>query len=334
MARAAGKGRAEPRGVVRTMSARKPRTQTLEIGLGGVGVLPDRMRKLRPEVVAALAESIAAIGQGEPIIVRPREGGGYWLVAGLHRLQACRKLKRETIRAEVQDVDEDTARLIEIDENLVRADLTPAERAEHVGRRKELYERLHPKTKQGGAPGKAGGGKKAQDPKMRSFVDHTAAITGKGRATVARDATRAKTIVVLGDIVDTSLDRGDELDALTKLAPDEQRQLAARAQAGERVSAKARVKQLARAERERVLGAKQLALPTKEYGVMVRRRVRRRSVVTRDRHGSPRKQPLRDRERRPHCRPDARAHQGPVQVRRQELLAGDVVDRSAPGRRD
>ena len=36
------------------------------------------MRKLRPEVVDALAESIAAIKQIEPIIVRPRDGGGYY----------------------------------------------------------------------------------------------------------------------------------------------------------------------------------------------------------------------------------------------------------------
>jgi hypothetical protein len=47
----------------------------------------------------------------------------------------------------------DGAELAEIDENLIHIDLTPAERAMHITRRKELYEKLHPET-QKGATGK------------------------------------------------------------------------------------------------------------------------------------------------------------------------------------
>jgi hypothetical protein len=51
-----------------------------EIGLGGIAVLPDRMRALRGEVVTELAESMATRGPIEPIVVRPApgDGNGYW----------------------------------------------------------------------------------------------------------------------------------------------------------------------------------------------------------------------------------------------------------------
>jgi N6-adenosine-specific RNA methylase IME4 len=54
------------------------------------------------------------------------------------------------------------------------------------------------------------------------------------------------------------------------LPVDEQRKLATRAVNGERVSAKTRVKQVRREERERELGQKQIAAPEKKkYGVIV-----------------------------------------------------------------
>jgi ParB-like chromosome segregation protein Spo0J len=73
------------------------------------------------------------------------------LVVGHHRLEAIRKLHREghwssgSIRAEIVDeMDDDAALLAEIDENLIRAELSPAETAIHITRRKELYEKLQP----------------------------------------------------------------------------------------------------------------------------------------------------------------------------------------------
>jgi ParB-like chromosome segregation protein Spo0J len=202
------------------------------VGLGGIVVLPDRMRGLRQEVVDQLAESIRAQGLLHPIIVRPRPRTvGYVLVAGRHRLEAMRRLNGidakqfpDEIRAEIRDgIDADQALLVEIDENLARADLSPAERALHVGRRKELYEALYPETKQGKAPGKAGGGKKAKPAKLATFAKETAGKTGQSRRNIERDATRAKQVEVLDQIVGTCLDKGDEIDALAKLPEADQR---------------------------------------------------------------------------------------------------------------
>jgi hypothetical protein len=202
------------------------------IRLSDIAVSPDRLRKLRPEKVDELVESMGAPqGLLHPILVRPHDGR-YELVIGQHRLAAAKELEWETIRAEIRELDDDAAQLAEIDENLARAELSPAERALHFGERKRLYEKIHPQTRHG-AVGRRG--KSSQN--ENSFVADAAAKTGKGRSTVARDVTRANKIVVLPEIIGTSLDQGDELDALAKLPEVEQRRLAGQAQAGENVSA-------------------------------------------------------------------------------------------------
>jgi len=43
---------------------------------------------------------------------------------------------------------------------------------------KRVYEQLHPETKHGGAPGVAGGGKRARVEMISTFADDTAAKTG------------------------------------------------------------------------------------------------------------------------------------------------------------
>jgi hypothetical protein len=98
---------------------------------------------------------------------------------------------------------------------------------------------------------------------LKAFVKDTAVKTRKGRSTVARDVTRANKVPVLKQIVGTSLDKGDEIDALAKLSEDEQSKLAERAKAGEKVSAKLRVKQVRRAEREKELAEKTVAAAKK-----------------------------------------------------------------------
>jgi ParB family chromosome partitioning protein len=205
-----------------------------------------RLRELRPEKVAELAESMARQGQLHPIVVQPTRDGSpafYDLVVGLHRLEAAKQLDWSKIRAtnfsEMRD-DDDAAALAEIDENLCCSELEPAERAKHIGRRKEIYERLHPETKQGAAPGKAGGGKKAKGVKNTSFAKGTAKATGRSKSSIDKDAKRAKDLGKFLDRINgTSLDKGAELDALAKLPEAEQEDLVARAAAGELVSAKA-----------------------------------------------------------------------------------------------
>jgi N6-adenosine-specific RNA methylase IME4 len=237
------------------------------IKLAHIDVLPNhRLRAIRDELVTKLAESMEKRGLLQPITVGLGSDRGYSLVCGWHRLEAAKRLGWSTIAATFTDLDDDEAELAGIDENLIRGELSPAERAMHVRRRKELYEKLHPETKHG-ATGR--GRKKSRqlgDSNDRFTKDTTK--TGQSERDVQRDATRAKSVVVLSEIIRTSLDQGTELDALAKLPPDEQRNLAKRAKAGEKVSAKHHVKKIKREQHEVDLGAKIAAMPDKKYGVI------------------------------------------------------------------
>lgn len=81
-----------------------------------------------PESVAQLAQDIASRGLLQAIIVRPREGGGYRLVAGRRRLEAAKSLQWTSIPARILDEGD----LDEIDglaENLMRLQMNPLEEA-------------------------------------------------------------------------------------------------------------------------------------------------------------------------------------------------------------
>jgi ParB-like nuclease domain len=114
-----------------------------EIALSGICDFPgDRMRKLDANKVAEIAKSMEEVGLIQPVTVRPQPGLGYYLIAGQHRLHAAKKLKWQSIKCHVRDdIDDDTAKLIEIDENLLRAELTTEEKREHLLKRKEIWER-------------------------------------------------------------------------------------------------------------------------------------------------------------------------------------------------
>ncbi|MCK1271090.1 ParB N-terminal domain-containing protein [Bradyrhizobium sp. 49] len=212
---------------------------TTTIALSGIDVPAERLRALRQEAVDVLAESMKRNGLIHPVTLRKRAGRGYWVVAGAHRLAAAEKLGWREIACVILDkYSEDEATLIEIDENLTRSELSPAERARHIKRRKAIYEKAHPETKNG-ATGKGRGKQLSQNEEAKErFTADTARKTGKSEAAVQRDATRAKRVEVLSEIINTSLDKGAELDALAKLPGAEQRDLAARAKAGEKVSAR------------------------------------------------------------------------------------------------
>jgi len=97
-------------------------------------IINSRKRKLNTYKVKELAESMKIIGQLEPITVT----SGNVLLAGLHRVEAAKILGWDEIKAELFEGNELECELAEIDENLMRNDLTVLEQGEHFARRQEL----------------------------------------------------------------------------------------------------------------------------------------------------------------------------------------------------
>lgn len=100
--------------------------------------IKNRMRKLNAEKVSELANSFVLLGQLEPITVDPNG----ILLAGWHRLEAARLLGWTSIEATVFEGGDLERELIEIDENLMRNDLTVLEQGEHIQRRNEILEAM------------------------------------------------------------------------------------------------------------------------------------------------------------------------------------------------
>lgn len=146
--------------------------------------IPSRRRGQRP--VDQLAASISEIGLLNPITVTG-EGGSYRLIAGLHRLEACRRLGWDDIPATVVTLSDVDAELAEIDENLVRNDLTALEHAEYTSRRKALYEAKHPSTKKGGDHGNQHTVGRPRLKEMISFSQDTSEKTGVTPRSVRHD---------------------------------------------------------------------------------------------------------------------------------------------------
>lgn len=94
-------------------------------------VIGDGRRAVNDAAVRRLAASIEEIGLRHPITVK-RKGDLYQLIAGRHRLEACRKLGREHVPAIIVSMSNGEARKWEIAENLHRADLSKIERDEMI----------------------------------------------------------------------------------------------------------------------------------------------------------------------------------------------------------
>lgn len=137
-----------------------------------------------------LAASINDVGLLNPITVTP----DYRLVAGYHRLEACRSLGWTDIPVNIIELSAEDLEIAEIDENIVRHEFTVLDRAEQLKRRKEIYEAKHPETKQHVAGGYGKAKDASADSAVASFAKDTAKKTGRSTRVVHEEVQIARNI--------------------------------------------------------------------------------------------------------------------------------------------
>jgi ParB family chromosome partitioning protein len=104
-----------------------------ELAVELVSPNPDQPRKhFDEDALQALADSLKDRGVLQPVLVRPRPGGTYELVAGERRWRAARLAGLQTLPAVVQQRDGAQSLEIALIENMAREDLNPIEAARAV----------------------------------------------------------------------------------------------------------------------------------------------------------------------------------------------------------
>lgn len=173
--------------------------------------------------ISELAASIKELGLLNPITVNFDNT----LIAGHHRIEAFKFLGLDEIPAIMLDLKAIDAELAEIDENLIRNELTQLQNGRELARRKALYLMKYPET----GKGSKGGWHNNKTDKLEndtvSFSSDTATKTGKSKRTTERQVSIGET---LPKELDADLEQAGladsqkdllELSKLQKKAPEQ-----------------------------------------------------------------------------------------------------------------
>ena len=186
--------------------------------------VPTSRRPVDPKKVQDIAESVRIIGLLNAIIVR-KKGRKYVLVAGAHRLAAIKLLGYNVVDCILVECEDDLqAELIEIDENLIRNDITdPITIGELVNRREEILELKGLRAKAGDNQHTKGGGENNSPPKTTATI---AQEIGIGERTLQHNKQLARDLVSEAqESFRKKLITKDTALAISRLTPDKQRKI-------------------------------------------------------------------------------------------------------------
>jgi len=118
------------------------REKVVEIALSELHPFPEHPFQVREdEAMKETVESVKEYGVLSPAIVRPREDGGYEIVAGHRRKRACELAGLETMPCLVRDMDRDMGIIMMVDSNIQRENILPSEKAQAYKMKLEAIKR-------------------------------------------------------------------------------------------------------------------------------------------------------------------------------------------------
>ncbi len=158
-----------------------------------------------------MVDSVKEYGVMTPAIVRPRQDGGYEIVAGHRRCHASQRAGVETMPCIVRDMDDDTAIILMVDSNCQREHILPSEKA-------KAYEMKLAAIKRQGQRRDLTSGQVVQKLSVQEVADGS----GEGYKTVQRFIRLNKLTPELMKMVDDGKLKTTPAVELSYLTPEEQ----------------------------------------------------------------------------------------------------------------
>ena len=119
----------------------------VNIALSELYDFPNHPFKVRDdEAMQETAESIRQYGVLVPAIVRPREEGGYEIIAGHRRKHGSELAGLKKLPCIIREMDNDTATILMVDSNIQRENIRPSERAQAYKMKLEAIKRQGART--------------------------------------------------------------------------------------------------------------------------------------------------------------------------------------------
>ncbi|MCI6094239.1 MAG: ParB/RepB/Spo0J family partition protein [Clostridium sp.] len=119
----------------------------VNIALSELYDFPNHPFKVRDdEAMQETAESIRQYGVLVPAIVRPREEGGYEIIAGHRRKHGSELAGLKKLPCIIREMDNDTATILMVDSNIQRENILPSERAQAYKMKLEAIKRQGART--------------------------------------------------------------------------------------------------------------------------------------------------------------------------------------------